>query len=183
MLHQVRPPTAHRLPTYCFTSPLAWYRLACSARSQCRPVVISALIPTSPPPPPPPPPRRPTVHRKEVHGRLPAHHWGGVWHPDHRVRRPEDQAPDLGHRRPGAVPSRDPVVRAPSSLGLGLGLARAAAAVTVGGGRGEGEGGGLTRRDGEVTSPCASLRPTVALTLVPSVFAASDGAHPVPSLS
>lgn len=41
-------------------------------------------------------------------GRFVAHHRRGVREQDHRGRREEDQAPDLGHCGPGQVPLRDP---------------------------------------------------------------------------
>ncbi|XDV19621.1 hypothetical protein PO909_025064, partial [Leuciscus waleckii] len=46
------------------------------------------------------------VHRKEIHGRLPAHHRRGVRHQNHRGERAEDQASDLGHGGAGALQSR-----------------------------------------------------------------------------
>ena len=37
------------------------------------------------------------------HGRLPTHHWSGVWDENSGSLWPEDQAADLGHCRPGKI--------------------------------------------------------------------------------
>ena len=54
-------------------------------------------------------PPLPRMHRRcrwRGQPRVPEHGGGRVWVPGHRLRRPENQAPNLGHGGPGAVPVR-----------------------------------------------------------------------------